>query len=115
MHTCVIVIGDDPDGKLEKFCEYESDDGCSGMWDWGCMGGRWEGLLNLKSGKNVNQAKKSDVDFDKTDRIFGKAVVLNGEWHETTLQYDHTWPGMFLRLISTVGEDALISVFDCHS
>lgn len=33
-------------------------------WDWYQLGGRWDGLLISTSGESVNQAIKSDVDFD---------------------------------------------------
>jgi hypothetical protein len=32
-------------------------------WDWYSLGGRWRGQLKLKTGKEVDQARKGDVDF----------------------------------------------------
>lgn len=33
-------------------------------WDWWQIGGRWSGHFRLKDGSRVDQAKKSDIDFD---------------------------------------------------
>lgn len=83
MHFTVLVIGDDVDKIMEPYQENnfgttkeeyleEIDDGNGGVYmtnpnsfyDYYSLGGRWRGMILTKSGQDVDQALKEDIDFD---------------------------------------------------
>lgn len=66
-------------------------------WDWYSLGGRWDGFLRTKNGKNVNHARIGDIDIEALEReaVSGAeerydriAKVINGRtwktWAEVT-------------------------------
>lgn len=105
-------------------------------WDWYQLGGRWSGLIKLKDGANglvgesgtfnnptgIDQAKKSDI--TNLDELSTFAVLKDGEWFEkgemgwwgmvSNPKDDEEWETQFKSLLSSLSEDTLISIYDCH-
>ena len=65
---------DDGDGNLsENLAEYSTYNPDS-KWDWFSVGGRWDGLLKLKNGDEVNSAVIGDIDFSADEEEYKEAV-----------------------------------------
>lgn len=97
-------------------------------WDWYSLGGRWEGLLLLKDGSRVDQAKKKDIDIDKMRKreegFLTFAFLKDGKWYEqgemgwwgivSNEKDKDKWQEEFDKLIDSVDQDTLLSVYDVH-
>ncbi len=106
-------------------------------WDWYSLGGRWSGMIKLKDGANgeigrgslvmaneagIDQAKKGDIaNFDELKTF---AILKDGEWFERGEmgwwgaihdEKDETkWDSEFKKLVESISDDTLISIYDCH-
>lgn len=49
-----------------RFLKYTNP---NAKWDWWVVGGRWSDWLTLKDGRKLNEARKSDVDFDTPVKV----------------------------------------------
>lgn len=49
-------------------------------WDWYQVGGRWDGFLKTKDGREINETTIGELDFKSLSPTF--AVLKYGEWHE---------------------------------
>lgn len=109
-------------------------------WDWYLLGGRWTGLIKLKEKVELatvgkpglmtepakdgfcDQAKKGDI--ENFDEISTFAVVKDGKWYE---KGNMCWWGVVIdgkeefdweqeqkKLVESLPDDTLISIYDCH-
>lgn len=111
-------------------------------WDWYKLGGRWTGSLKLKDGRsgitgtpglmtnNANkgfcdQARLQDIDFDNMGNDFSVfAVLKDGKWYERgemgwwgcvfNEKEKDKWQEEFNKLLKSLPENTLISIYDCH-
>lgn len=78
-------MGDCPQKYLEFYededCEIDELTGKKGYWenpnrkwDWYEIGGRWSGLLKLKSGKSVDTAQIKDLDLSMDKKVYDEAI-----------------------------------------
>jgi len=91
-------------------------------WDWFEVGGRWDGMLVLKDGRTVNEAKKNEVDWSKTGKAFG--ILHEGKWHENAKmgwfgmtsdeKSEKRWEKEYQEVMDSIPDDTLITVIDCH-
>ena len=92
-------------------------------WDWYSEGGRWNGVLVTKNGKEVNEANVSEIDFDKTDVPFAFVDPM-GRWYErgemgwcavvSNEKDPNDWEKCYRDFIKTLGDDVTVTVIDCH-
>lgn len=102
-------------------------------WDWYCIGGRWDGFLQLKekdeNGNSIksNQACYKEIDWDY---MFEKDIIPfcfidhDGEWYEkgsmgwwgfvSDEKDNDEWINKFKNYISELDEDCLVTVVDFH-
>lgn len=88
-----------PDGSVISYYNPNS------KWDWWVIGGRWEGLIHTKSGKSVNKAKISDIDFGATpDEIEYYTDRWNVIVNDAPMtKHELAYPGTKESLIETYG------------
>lgn len=145
---CYAENGDDWDGNRcqrdENGVWYEySTYNPNSKWDWYSLGGRWSGcFIKLKDGASgtigfpslvcenkagVDQAYKSDIDFDKINKknFIPYAVLYEGEWISrgdmgwwgitlTDHYTDEEWEAKVWELIDRTEDDTLFSFYDLH-
>lgn len=61
-------------GYLKEHYQVISRTNPNREWDWYDIGGRWKGMLNLKSGGTSNNAKLSDIDFSMDKDTYAKSI-----------------------------------------
>lgn len=122
----------DKNGKWSIYSTYNP----KSKWDWYSLGGRWSGLIKLKKGvkgkmgtpgihenkTGIDQAKKGDI--TNLDKIKTFAILKDGKWHEKgEMGYwaivhkektDAKWNSEVKKLIKSIPDDTLISIYDCH-
>jgi len=118
--------------EIGKKGEIYSDYNPKSKWDWYDLGGRWSGMLKLKKGvkdaeisentQSVDQAKKGDI--ENFDEIITFALIKNGKWYEigemgwwniaSNEKDEKQWEAEFKKLVSSLPDDTLISIYDCH-
>ena len=127
-HFTCLVVGENPEKQLKpfqqnswgdcdkKYLEFIKDndfeeggywENTNARWDWYKLGGRWKGFFHLKKGKNVDQAKKGDIDFKTNEEVF--AIVKDGKWHQKKKSGIKIY-----KFIENLSDDTLLSLFDCH-
>ncbi|WP_430599388.1 hypothetical protein [Enterococcus sp. DIV0179] len=78
-------MGDCPQKYLkfieDEDCDIDEETGKKGYWenpnrkwDWYQIGGRWSGLLKLKTGETVNVAQIKDLDFSMDKKVYDEAI-----------------------------------------
>ena len=92
-------------------------------WDWYSKGGRWDGILVTKDGKKVNEAKVSEIDFDRTDIPFAFIDPIGrwfeegemGWWGVVTDRKDRgDWERCYKEFIETLDGGVTVTAVDCH-
>lgn len=91
-------------------------------WDWYSIGGRWNGVLKTKDGKNTNEALISEVDWDKS--IPFAYITPKGLWKEKgeMLWFGMTaneisqeeWNKQFLSFVDSLPKNTIATIVDCH-
>lgn len=103
-------------------------------WDWYQLGGRWSGFFKLKAGKEgicgelaepakegtCDQALKGDI--EQVKRTY--SVLYNGQWYEKGEmgwfgvshgdKEEEVWDKEFRRLVDSLPDDTLLSLYDLH-
>lgn len=90
-------------------------------WDWYQIGGRWDGLLQSNTGKNVNSGFIQDL-VKPLPTTF--AILKNGEWYErgemgwfgqaSNEISEDEWEAKTNELLSSLPDNTLITLIDCH-
>lgn len=121
------VVGDDPEAHLEPFNEdfYGPE---KKPWKLDRYGlGTWpiKGYFLLKSGDATDQCRKGEVDWDAmrtADRWPPFVILVNGAWHQRGDAFDkyadepiRVWDERATALFADVPDDALLSLYECHS
>jgi hypothetical protein len=102
-------------------------------WDWYAIGGRWKGMLKLRSGVKVDQARLNQLDptqrfFSIFDNVFFTYAVIteDGEWHEmgkkgwwgycsVTDEEKNSWIKSYWdRFMEELSGDTLLTIVDCQ-
>jgi len=111
--------------KWHEFSCYNPDS----KWDWYALGGRWSGMIKLKKGATgvvgrpgvggnktgIDQARKKDI--ANLDELYTFAFLNKGLWDERGWDDAITndeWKIALLKWFEEIGEDELISIYDCH-
>ena len=92
-------------------------------WDWYEVGGRWDGVLINKEGKNTNIDYANQIDWDKTGVPFA-FVEPNGVWHEkgemgwwamvSNEKEQDSWKEEFKNFIKDLDDEVEVTIVDCH-
>jgi len=111
VEVSIQTVYDSMEEFAEKYHGYDQNrDGRIGRmtnpnrkWDWWVVGGRWSNSLLLKDGNRVDQAQKSDVDFEtdikmaeddaaeKYDEVMN--IIDGRNWHSWKHVRDEMFPG----------------------
>lgn len=102
-------------------------------WDWYEIGGRWKGMLILKSRRTTDQARLNQLaPNQKTHNIFDDVfytyavITKEGKWHamgkmgwwgssSETEKEREEWINLYWdRFIKGLSGDTLLTVVDCH-
>lgn len=91
-------------------------------WDWYQVGGRWDGALPTKDGKEVSETTIGDLALDSFKYTF--AVVKEGEWYEkgemgwfgmaSNEKETDEWFDEFRRLLSDLPPETVVTIVDLH-
>lgn len=142
-HFTVLVVGDNPEDQLAPFQECDegksSKEIIAEKWDWYVLGGRWTGTFKLKEdaeGKlgrpgvmnepaekgSVDSALKKDIDNIKDVKAF--AILKDGTWYErgemgwwgcvSDEKDQDVWDIEFTKLLESISDNTLLSMYDCH-
>ena len=92
-------------------------------WDWYSIGGRWNGSLITNDGKETNEDYANQIDWYKTCMPFA-FITPDGEWHEKgemgwwaivdNEKEAGAWEKEFRDFVSTIGDDIVVTLVDCH-
>jgi len=121
------------DGEWSKYSTYNPDS----KWDWYSLGGRWSGrVLKIKDGATgvkgragvfdnktgIDAAYKKDIENINEIQTF--AVVKDGVWYErgemgwwaivSNEKDEDEWKNKIQKLLESLPDDTLISIYDCH-
>lgn len=92
-------------------------------WDWYSIGGRWSGGLITKNGDHVDEAYVNEVDWDQTGIPFAFVTPIGmwkergemGWWAMVSNEKDEDdWKTEFERMLNNIGDDARVTLVDCH-
>lgn len=92
-------------------------------WDWYSIGGRWSGGLITKNGDHVDEAYVNEVDWDQTGIPFAFVTPIGmwkergemGWWAMVSNEKDEDdWKTEFKRMLNNIGDDACVTLVDCH-
>lgn len=95
-------------------------------WDWYSQGGRWNGILKLKTGNFCNTAKKSEIDATATfeDDGYPFAACDQNRWMErgemgwfamvSNEKDQNDWDAEFRKFWDEIPDDEMVTIVDCH-
>lgn len=92
-------------------------------WDWYEIGGRWDGELINREGKNTNIDYANQIDWDKTGVPFA-FIEPNGVWHEkgemgwwaivSNEKEQDSWKEEFENFVKDLDDEVEVTIVDCH-
>lgn len=92
-------------------------------WDWYEIGGRWNGELINKEGKNTNIDYANQINWDETCIPFA-FVEPNGVWHEkgemgwwamvSNEKEQDSWKEEFENFVKDLDDEVEVTIVDCH-
>jgi hypothetical protein len=95
-------------------------------WDWYSLGGRWSGSIKLKEGASgvvgqsgtfgnevgIDSAKAGDI--ENLESLPSFAILKDGVWIDQDQMDDTKWKDQRNSILSSLSDDTLISIYDCH-
>ena len=105
----------DKDGNIYSICNP------AGKWDFYDIGGRFENMLHLKSGEDVNCARIKDIDFSRYEHFSTWAVITPDLlWHEkdwtATDEQECEWnKNYFNEFIANENPNFYLIIIDYHN
>ena len=91
-------------------------------WDWWTVGGRWDGGLRTKDGREVNECLRSELHFEHTHPTF--AVLVDGQWIErgsmgwwamvSDEKAPEEWHPQWLKIVAALPDETRFTLVDAH-
>jgi hypothetical protein len=117
MHYSCLVIGNNPERKLKPFKEAHGNP--KSKWDFYELGGAWEGSYTLRAGCAdgvSDSAMKGEIEPESL-KDYPFAIIHRGKFlkrEDNSVEAIAEWDAMYMKLIDSLPDDTLLSMYDLH-